>query len=152
MRTYKPLIQLAKQKLDEKKTKLADIVRLREEHEKKIADIDDQIEAERAAASVAAETAEDVFIGNAFPQFVDAARGKQKKIGETLEQIERQERLARIEVQGAYQEVRKFELAEEQRLEKERLERERIEQLEMDELALNLHRLNQARAMDDEGA
>jgi len=148
MRSYRPLIQLAKQKLDEKKTKLADIVRLRESYEKRIQDLEDQIEAERAAASVAAETAEQVFIGNAFPQFVDAARGKQKKLGETLQQVERQERLARIEVQGAYQEVRKFEIAEEQRLEKERLERERVEQLEMDELALNLHRLNQRRARE----
>ena len=149
MRTYKPLIQLAKQKLDEKKTKLADIVRLRESHEKQIQDIDDQIEAERAAAIDAADDAERVFIGNAFPQFVDAARGKQKTIAETLEQIERQERLARIEVQGAYQDVRKYELAEEQRLEKERLERERVEQIEMDELALNLHRLHQQRGAEE---
>ena len=140
MRTFKPLIQLAKQKLDEKKTKLADIVRLRELHEKKIADIDQSIEDERNAASKAAESAEDVFIGNAFPQYVDAARGKQKGLQETVEKIERQERLARIEVQGAYQDVRKYELAEEQRLERERLERERIEQIEMDEMALNAHR------------
>ena len=151
MRTYKPLIQLAKQKLDEKKTKLADIVRLRETYEQRIQGIEDQIEAERAAASVAAETAEQVFIGNAFPQFVDAARGKQQKLGETLEQVERQERLARIEVQGAYQEVRKFEIAEEQRLEKVRLERERVEQIEMDELALNLHRLTKRRMTETEG-
>jgi len=151
MRTYKPLIQLAKQKLDEKKTKLADIVRLREGYEKKITAIDDKIEAERATATAPAETAEQVFVGNAFPQFVDAARGRQEKLRETLEQVERQERLARIEVQGAYQEVRKFELAEEQRLERERQERERREQLEMDELALNLHRLNQRRTAETDG-
>ncbi|MEM6490306.1 MAG: flagellar FliJ family protein [Pseudomonadota bacterium] len=149
MKSYRPLIQLAKQKLDEKKTKLADIVRLRESYEQKIQDIDDQIESERAAAANAADDAHSVFIGAAFPEFVDAARGRQKKHRESLEQVERQERLARIEVQGAYQEVRKFELAEEQRIEKERIERERVEQIEMDELALNLHRFTQKQLEND---
>lgn len=137
MRSYKPLIQLAKQKLDEKKRKLADLTRLRESYEQKIERIEREIEDERAAAAAA----EDFYIGRAFPAFVDAARARQRKHEETIVQISRQEELARIEVQGAYQEVRKYELAEEKRLEREKAERERREQIEMDDIAMNLHRL-----------
>jgi len=141
MRSYRPLIQLAKQKLDEKKRKLADITRLRESYQAKIEEIDRDIEAERLAAA----EAEDFTIGRAFPAFVDAARARQRKHAETVVQISRQEELARIEVQGAYQEVRKYELAEEKRLEREKAERDRREQIEMDEIAMNLHRLNARR-------
>lgn len=145
MRSYKPLIQLAKQKLDEKKRKLADITRLRESYEQKIEEIERDIEAERLAAA----EAEDFTIGRAFPAFVDAARGRQRKHQETVAQVSRQEELARIEVQGAYQEVRKYELAEEKRLEREKAERERLQQIEMDEIAMNLHRVNAALAAEE---
>lgn len=147
MRSYKPLIQLSKQKLDEKKRKLADLIRLRESYEEKIEAIERDIEAERLAAA----EAEDFTIGRAFPAFVDAARGRQRKHEETIVQISRQEELARIEVQGAYQEVRKYELAEERRLAREKAERERREQIEMDEIAMNLHRLRAAERAEEAG-
>lgn len=144
MRTYKPLIQMAKLKLDEKKRRLADLTRLRESYEEKIEEIERSIQTERAAAA----NAEDFFIGRSFPAFVDAARARQRKHEETIVQISRQEELARIEVQGAYQEVRKYELAEEKRIAREKAEHERRDRIAMDEIAMNLHRFRSREAAE----
>lgn len=144
IKSYKPLIRLAKQVLDEKRRKLGELMRLEQQLLAQIAAIEQQVVDEQAIASRSVE------VSYVYPAFASSAFKRRDVILDQVAYVRRQIELARIEVQGAHQEVRKYEIAEENRLKRVKAEREKREQLEADELSIQRFGYARSVAMRDE--
>lgn len=142
-RSFRPLIRLSEQRLDEKKRKQAELERQRDGVLGEISALDAQVEYERDVASKLPPG-----MAYTFTHFVAHAKKRRAGMEERVAKLNRQIELARIEVQGAYMELRKYEKAEENRLEKVKEEQSKREDLEMDEIAMNLYRYNQQKKKD----
>ena len=87
----------------------------------------------------------------AFPAFVAAALERRKRLRVSIANLDLAIEAAREEVREAYQEVKKYELARDNR---ERRERDRLalrERKAFDELAATLHRRKKMSQGDSEG-
>lgn len=134
-KSFKPLVRLSGQKLDEERQKLGDLQSELMEAVRRVDLLDKEVMHERDVASQG-----DMYVIQAFVAYAEHAKKRRTemmaKVAEMAFRVEQQ----RVAVQTAHQEKRKFEMAEEQRLEKKRLELERKEEIAQDEIALNLFR------------
>jgi len=76
----------------------------------------------------------------AFPAFVAAALERRKRLRESIANIGLACEAARDEVNQAFQEMKKFELARDNQIAEEQDEAARREQAAMDEMGVDLHR------------
>ncbi len=139
------MIRIHRWILDEKQQRLAEIQRFAERMHEDLRRLEDHMEAEQAAAKTS-------FEGTvAYATFYSAALERRRRLQATIENLDRQVEAARDEVQAAFEELKKFELAR-NRLDKQEAERrQRLEQLTLDEVGANLYRRNRT-ADGSEGA
>jgi len=134
MSALNSLVRVHSWALDEKRQNLAELDRLADKLRADLAALEMELAQEQTAASRSIEGS------IAFPAFVAAALERRKRLRVSIANIERACETAREEVNQAFQEAKKFELARDNALEKERQELERRDQATLDELGVDLHR------------
>lgn len=128
------LVRLHRWTLDEKRRLLSDLERLAQRLSNDITALDEQIVSEQEAASRSLEGAV------AYPAFVAVAKRRRSKLVESLRAVEMEGEEARTAVQAAFQELKKYELAQAAASKRAKDKAARAEQLAEDELGLELHR------------
>jgi flagellar export protein FliJ len=128
------LIRLHRWTLDEKRRAVTELERLRERLQADVDALDAEIAAEQDAAAKTLEGAV------AYPAFVAVARQRRDKLVESLQAVEQETEQARETVQQAFEELKKYELAEANAARRLKAKRQRAERQAEDDLGLDLHR------------
>lgn len=134
MRNRDSLIRLHRFQVDEKRRKLAELELMLEEFRSRERELEAQVLAEQKKAGIS-----DVA-HFAYPMFAKSVIRRRQNILNSIEDIERQLVVAKDELAGAFRELKKYEIIEDNRKQKRRKEAMRVEQAQLDEIALGLHR------------
>lgn len=134
MRNRESLIRLHRFQVDEKRRKLAELELMRDEFRARERELEAQVLAEQRKAGIS-----DVA-HFAYPMFAKSVIRRRQNILNSIEDIERQLGVAKEELAGAFRELKKYEIIEDNRKRRHRREAMRIEQAELDEVALGMHR------------
>lgn len=130
MSSLKTIIRLHKWQLDEKRRALADLQNLHDRLSMELARLREEVRREQETART------DQAVAFGYPAFAKAARERDHRLQQSIAQVERQIEAATEEMSEAFQELKRFELAEEERLKREREKIRRKEDAMLDETAL----------------
>ncbi len=136
------LVRVHSWALNEKRQKLAGLEELADKMHQDLAQLEAELNNEQRAVAGSMEGA------IAFPAFVAAALERRKKLRESIAALGLAIDAARTEVREAYQEVKKYELAQDNYQRREREKVARRERRELDELGANMHRRKKASGGD----
>jgi flagellar export protein FliJ len=127
------LLRLKRFRLDELKRQLATLDEMKADLEKKLTDLDDSIVRERQRAS-------DSDIGRlAFPSFLQSIEVRRKNIRTTMADLDRERTAQQDQLATAFEDLKSFEIAEEERLRRAGEAESRAQQSRMDEIAMVRH-------------
>lgn len=129
MNSLKTIIRLHKWQLDEKRRELVELQNLREHLLNQIDRLEQEIAAERTTASA------DFEASFTFPNYIKMAKERRHKLDRSVAQVDEQITAATEAVAEAYQELKKYELAEEERVKREALKLKRKQDAILDETA-----------------
>ncbi|KAA0685431.1 flagellar export protein FliJ [Azospirillum brasilense] len=130
MSSLKTIIRLQKWKLDEKRRALAELQNLADRLQAEIDRLKEEIAAERDTARGNVEYA------FTYSNYIQAAMERGKRLTQSMGQVEAQIAVATDEMAEAFQELKRYELAEEERLKREKEKLKRKEANMLDETAL----------------
>ncbi len=136
------LVRVHSWALNEKRQKLAGLEELADKMHQDLEQLEAELNNEQRAAAGSMEGT------IAFPAFVAAALERRKKLRESIADLGLAIDAARAEVREAFQEVKKYELAQDIYERREREKVARREQRELDELGANMHRRKKASGGD----
>ena len=125
------LIRLNDWRVDQKRRKLGDLLRLIEDFEAELKKLEQDLLSEQAAAAAAPN--EGGFI---YGHYADVVIQRRAIIQVSIQQLEKEANEAREEVSEAYRELKKYETALEARETREEAELASKEQLELDEVGI----------------
>ena len=128
------LIRLHDWQVDEKRRALAEKLRIAEQLEAKLQELEAEALAESRIAAASPET------GLFYGRYVDGVRKRRGGLNQAIAAIEAEIVEAREAVREAFLQLKKFETAAERRAARETLERDRRDQGVLDEVALNTYR------------
>lgn len=131
----KSLIRLHEWNVDEKRRKLGELLRLQADLEDQLVRLEADHEREKQAA-----TDDPLNAGVAYPNYAHQVRQRRENLQDSIQQMEIVIGHARDELSESYQELKKYESVEQNRLRRYELEQARREQILLDEVALNQHR------------
>jgi flagellar export protein FliJ len=127
------LLRLKRFRVDELKRRLATLDEMKLDLEKKLSDLEDSVVRERQRAN-------DSDIGRlAFPSFLQSIEVRRKNIRNTMTNLERERAAQQEELASAFQDLKSFELAEEERLRRAAEAEARASQSRLDEIAMVRH-------------
>ena len=133
MKRRDSLLRLKRFRVDELKRRVATLDEMRTDLEKKLGDLDDTVVRERQRAS-------DSEIGRlAFPSFLQSIEVRRKNIQNTQKDLERERALQQDDLAAAFQDLKSFELAEEERLRRASEAEGKAAQSRLDEMAMTRH-------------
>lgn len=130
MSSLKTIIRLQKWKLDEKRRALAELQNLADRLQAEIDRLKEEIAAERETARG------NVEYSFTYSNYIQAAMERGKRLTQSMGQVEAQIAVATDEMAEAFQELKRYELAEEERLKREKEKLKRKEANMLDETAL----------------
>ncbi len=136
------LVRVHSWALNEKRQKLAGLEELADKMHEDLEQLEAELNSERRAATGSIEGT------IAFPAFVAAALERRKKLRESIADLGLAIDAARAEVREAFQEVKKYEITQDNYERREREKVARREQRELDELGANMHRRKKASGGD----
>jgi len=127
------LLRLKRFRVDELKRRLATLDEMKADLERKLQDLEDSVVREKQRAA-------DSEIGRlAFPSFLQSIDVRRNNIKTTMTDLERERSAQQDDLQAAFQDLKAFELAEEERLRRAAEAESRSQQSRMDELAMVRH-------------
>ena len=127
------LLRLKRFRVDEMKRRIAAIDAMRNDLERKLADLDDNVAREKQRAG-------DSDIGRlAFPSFLRSIDARRENLRNTLKEIEREHASALLDLNNAFQDLKALEFANEQQAKRLAEIETRRAQTRMDEMALVRH-------------
>jgi flagellar export protein FliJ len=127
------LLRLKRFRVDELKRRLATLDEMKADLERKLQDLEDSVVREKQRAA-------DSEIGRlAFPSFLQSIDVRRKNIKTTMTDLERERSAQQDDLAAAFQDLKSFELAEEERLRRAAEAEGRAQQSRMDELAMVRH-------------
>src|SRR5436190_8668189 len=127
------LLRLKRFRVDELKRRLATLDEMKADLERKLQDLEDSVVREKQRAA-------DSDIGRlAFPSFLQSIDVRRKNIRTTMTDLERERTAQQDDLATAFQDLKSFELAEEERLRRASEAEGRSQQVRMDELAMVRH-------------
>ncbi len=127
------LLRLKRFRVDETKRRIAAIDAMKVDLERKLTDLDDNVEREKLRAG-------DSDIGRlAFPSFLRSIEARRENLRNTLKEIEREHMAAQVDLSNAFQELKSLEIATEQQAKRVNELQARRTQARMDEMALVRH-------------
>lgn len=134
MKGLPTLIRVRTWALEEKRRKVADLEALETQLMEAIARLDDEVQLENQVAST------DNDARFTYGSYLNAAIERRRTLDASVEDVKRQIEAAREEVTIAYQELKKFEVAQGNRKRRAREESNRREQIVLDEIGLESYR------------
>jgi flagellar export protein FliJ len=127
------LLRLKRFRVDELKRRLGTLDEMRTDLEKKLTDLEDSVVRERQRSA-------DSEIGRlAFPSFLQSIEVRRKNIRTTMTELERERAAQQDDLTAAFQDLKTFELAEEERLRRAAQAETHAQQARMDEIAMVRH-------------
>ena len=127
------LLRLKRFRVDEMKRRIAAIDAMKADLERKLSDLDDNVEREKLRAG-------DSDIGRlAFPSFLRSIEARRENIRTTLKEIEREHASALADLSNAFQDLKSLEIATEQQAKRLDELQTRRAQARLDEMALVRH-------------
>ncbi|WP_395824046.1 hypothetical protein [Elstera sp.] len=132
-KSLKPLIRYRKFELDERRRELRALEDLATQIDASIVALDQEVMRERQLA------ANDMLLARYWPTYSDWARGRREALVQNRLQIGEQILKAEDAVTDAYRELKKFEVAEANRLAREKAEQDRKDRIRLDEIAEVAH-------------
>ena len=133
MKRRDSLLRLKRFRVDELKRRLATLDEMKADLEKKLVDLDDSVVRERQRAS-------DSDIGRlAFPSFLQSIDTRRKNILNTQQELERERSLQQDDLTAAFQDLKSFEIAEEERVRRATEAEAHAAQSRLDEIAMARH-------------
>ncbi len=136
------LVRVHSWALNEKRQKLAGLEELAGKIHEDLEQLETELNNEQRAAAGSMEGT------IAFPAFVAATLERRKKLHESIAKLGLAVDAARAEVREAFQEVKKYELAQDIHERREREKIARREQRDLDELGASMHRRKKASGGD----
>ena len=138
-KNLKGLIRLHQWIVDEKRRKLGELLKMVDELEGRVRRLEQEVVEEQAAAVSAPETV-GFFYGNYARQVVE----RRERLARSIASVEQEIVAAREDLNGAYRELKKFQVAQEVRDRRAALEAARRDQNILNEVGLNIHRHRRA--------
>lgn len=139
MKRRDSLLRLKRFRVDDLKRRLATLDEMRADLERKLADLDDSVTREKTRAH-------DSDIGRlAFPSFLQSIEVRRTNIRNTMKDLDRERAQQQEELAAAFQDMKSFELAEEERMRRAMEAESRAQQSRMDEMAIVRHLRKHAR-------
>lgn len=132
------LVRLHRWILDEKRQTLVELEQLADRFKGELAVLEESLEAEKVEASRTLDGA------LAFQTFVAPALERRRVMRETVANLDREADAARDVVGEAFQELKKYETAQDQQKKRDDERRRRTAQLTLDELGVGLYRRGRA--------
>ena len=134
-KNLKGLIRLHQWVVDEKRRKLGELLKMLVELEEQARRLEAEVVEEQKAAAKAPETAGFLY-GNYARHVIE----RRERLAKSIASMEQQTAAAREELNEAYREIKKFQVAQEVRDRRAALEAARREQIVLDEVGLIMHR------------
>lgn len=122
------LIRLHRWQLDEKRRALAELQALAERLRSELTRLDVEVTAEQAAAQ-----AEEVAFS--YAAYADAARGRRLRLTQSIAQVETRIAESTEEIAAAFQELKRYELAQQERERRVKVKERRRATTRLDEIA-----------------
>ena len=133
MKRRDTILRLKKFGVDELKRRLATLDEMKADLEHKLTDLEDSVTRERLRAN-------DSDIGRlAFPSFLQSIEVRRKNIRATMNDLEKERTAVQDDLAAAFQDLKSFELAEEERVRRATDAQSRAQQSRLDEMALVRH-------------
>jgi flagellar protein FliJ len=133
MKRRDSLLRLKRFRVDELKRRIATLDEMKADLEKKLSDLDDSVTRERSRAN-------DSDIGRlAFPSFLQSIDVRRKNIKTTMADLERERSQQQTDLAAAFQDLKAFEIAEEERVRRAAEAEDRAAQSRLDEMAIVRH-------------
>ena len=133
MKRRDTLLRLKRFRVDEMKQRLATLDEMKADLDRKLADLEESVARERHRAN-------DSDIGRlAFPSFLQSIDVRRKNIKNTMKELERERALVQDDLAAAFQDLKSFEVAEEERARRVAEAEARQAQSRLDELAIVRH-------------
>ena len=133
MKRRDTLLRLKRFKVDELKRRLATLDEMKADLDKKLSDLDDTVAREKLRAN-------DSDIGRlAFPSFLQSIDVRRKNIRNTMKDLERERAQVQDDMTVAFQDLKSFEVAEEERVRRAEEAESRAGQTRLDEMAIVRH-------------
>jgi len=134
MRNKESLIRLHRFQVDERRRQVADLELMLEEFHRREDDLNRQVKYEQDKAGI-------TDVGHfAYPMFAKSMLARRENILQSIEEISTQLTAAKDELADSFQDLKKYELVEENRKRRAKKEAVLLEQKDMDEVSLNIHR------------
>lgn len=133
MKRRDTLVRLKQFKVDDLKRRMTTLDGMRQDLERKIADLEESVARERQRAN-------ETDIGRlAFPSFLRSIDDRRENLRISLKEIERERAICQMDLAAAYQELKSLELAIEQQAKRAAEIEARRSQSRLDEMALVRH-------------
>ena len=127
------MLRLKRFRVEDLKRRIATLDEMKTDLEKKLADLDDAVTRERNRAN-------DSDIGRlAFPSFLQSIDVRRKNIRTTMADLERERSQQQNDLAAALQDLKTFEVAEEERVRRATEAEDRAAQSRIDEMAIVRH-------------
>jgi flagellar protein FliJ len=134
MKALTNLVRIHRWQLDEKRRQFAQLEKLRADLGRQEQKLADEMAAEQAAAEKAGASA------TTYPAYLQEARNRQKRVTDSIAEVERQMLAAQQDIAEAYSEVKKYETALAHMEKREVAKRERTQRIIQDDLAMDIYR------------
>jgi flagellar export protein FliJ len=134
MKSRDTLLRLKRFQVDEKRRKLSQIEMMVAEFERMATELDREIASEEARAGIADRT------HFAYPTYARAALQRRDNLIQSADEMRGQLEAARLELEEAFEDLKKFEILDDREQLKERVAEAVREQSEMDRIGLRMAR------------
>jgi len=133
MKSREALIRLHRFRVDEIRRRLKSLDDMRADLTKKMSDLEAMMQEEQRRAAHS-------DLGRlAYPSFARSVVARRENIQRSVDEVEKQAATVTEELQGAYRELKKYEIAADSEAQRDRVEYARRVQTELDEIALGRH-------------
>ena len=133
MKSRDALIRLNRFRVDEIRKRLKSLDDMRADLVKKMTDLETMVQEEQRRAQQS-------DLGRlAYPTFARSVMARRENIQRTIDEVEKQSSTVTEELQGAYRELKKYEIAADAEAQRDRVEYAPQVQAEIDEIALSRH-------------
>ena len=133
MKSRDALIRLNRFRVDEIRKRLKSLDDMRGDLVKKMTDLETMVQEEQRRAQQS-------DLGRlAYPTFARSVMARRENIQRTIDEVEKQAATVTEELQGAYRELKKYEIVADAEAQRDRVEYARQVQAEIDEIALSRH-------------
>jgi flagellar export protein FliJ len=133
MKSREALIRLNKFRVDEIRKRLKSLDDMRADLTKKMTDLETMVQEEQRRSQQS-------DLGRlAYPTFARSVMARRENIQRTIDEVDKQAATVTEELQGAYRELKKYEIVADAEAQRDRVEYARQVQAEIDEIALSRH-------------